>query len=628
MGIFNYKNFSSKQSAEMVLESSKMAIYSNAASFFGFPGAKILNWAGKLLGNLPANKYDISIPEGWRELAPQELGLPASAVDRKGYYTFDSPAIGKAPNGFGPQTKILGKFENGQLTKVSVAIAGTNDILDVADYFHINNSAVVPPLEKLLTTVKDYVLKHNLTSEDVIITGYSLGGALTNLVAKNSEVLSDGFFNEANYFAYASPYVYDNADKILNIGFENDAVYRFLGEEASLKESFANARPGAINPDKTFGSSIDNMILFGKTYASIFWNEKSASIFSRIQGWKAHGQAVRSDAMKRIIESKFYDYMDKDSRIIIDQLDILKRWNTWVQDKTSVKHQDHGVPAFIIGNSHSNMLKGGRGGDYLEGLDGNDRLQPGKGADRVDGGQGWDNLVLEGRATDWSAYRLSDGTLFMYAKDKSGMKQVENVERVEFTSEIMTWSRPYSVEADGIYDHRFLIKSWNKNTIRYSEHQEGTYGDDVLVGTALFGKAGNDKLTAKAYRGSLLHGGEGDDILIGGRGSDEIYGAEGNDVIYASGGTDILYGGVGNDTFIFNKINRGRTTIKDFNDYAGDNDKLLFTKSLFKSADDVLSSMKQVGKDVHLYKYGAKGISVVFEHVSLDEFNHSNIGII
>lgn len=621
MAMFKYKQYNSIEAAHLVIESSKLAIYANAASFMGFPGAKILNWFNNIGGNLPANKYTIGPPSEWRELTPAELHLPNSSLDRKGYYTFNSPVLGQAPNGTGPQAKIFGKVENGKITKVALSIAGTNDLLDIADYFHLNNGKVVPPLEPLLNVVKNYALEHGLKASDVTVTGYSLGAALTNLVAKYSDSLSGGFYKDANFFAFASPYIYDDAKMILNVGYENDAVYRYLGNEATLKDSFNATGKWFSNPDKGFTSTMDNMILFDKHYASIFYNPNKASIFNK-NYWSAHRRGLQSDAYERILKSKFYEYTDPDSKVVIDQLAWSRRWNTWVKDKSLTKSKG----AFIFGNEHNNMLEGSSGNDYIDAAGGNDKIRVGGGFDRVDGGWGVDRLVLKGKLSDWSTYRLSDGSVIFHAKNKmGGIIQAENVEKVQFESEGFSNLRPYDINYNGLHENRYLIK-WRNKDYGYNKHTEGTDGDDVMHGhgQVMFGKGGNDKLTANQW-GSFLHGGTGHDTLKGGRGDDEIVGAEGNDIFIASGGRDYLYGGVGNDLFVFEHKIRTTTIIRDFNAYAGDQDRLLFSDEIFGSVREVIGSMRQLGNDVRLYK---DGVSVVLENTHIHDFDNMNIGII
>ncbi|MCC6597907.1 MAG: type I secretion C-terminal target domain-containing protein, partial [Alphaproteobacteria bacterium] len=62
----------------------------------------------------------------------------------------------------------------------------------------------------------------------------------------------------------------------------------------------------------------------------------------------------------------------------------------------------------------------------------------------------------------------------------------------------------------------------------------------------------------------------GDDVIHGGAGNDVIFGQEGDDRISGGAGNDVLYGGSGSDTFIFEALNQGVDTIKDFKLSEGD----------------------------------------------------------
>lgn len=620
MGFFDYKGFDKNTSAELVMNSSKLAIYTNAAYFFGFPGAKILNTFGDS-SSLP-NKVDISIPKNWREIEPHELGLPASSKDKFGYYTFDSPVFGNPKLTGGPQAKIFGEFIDGKLTKVCMSWCGTNDLLDIADYFHLNSGAVVPPMEPLLNSLKDYSIQNGLTGEDVLVTGYSLGGGLTNLMAKYRETLSDGFYKDSNYFGHASPYIYNNPDVIFNMGYENDAVYRILGDKASFQESYADANYSFVNPDKEYDSTIDNVILFDSAYASPFWSKKLVSLLNKSSGWKAHGNGVRTDALNRILDSEFYDSLDKDSAIIIDNLKAIQRWNTWVKDKTE---NDVGRPVFIIGNHHNNLLEGGKGSDYIEGKQGNDKIRTGYGFDTVDGGEGIDTLVLMGTKDNWDAYRLNDGSLFMHNKAKLGLVHSMNVEKVSFAGEFASLMRPYDITENELVDNRYPILKFKNKNVSYKEALEGTNEGEYLRGDVVFGKDGNDEIYAGNGKTSLLHGGKGNDIIVGAYSDDELYGAEGNDELFGGAGTDVLYGGVGDDVFIFTKQSTGLTIITDFNAYSGDNDLLSFSGKAFGSANEVLDASYQDGKDLFIHK---NDMTIVLQNVLLSELSNRNIEII
>lgn len=624
MGFFDYKNFDKQTATTLASDSAKLAIYTNAAYFMGLPGAKILNFLGSISGYYYANKINIAPPKTWREIMPHELGLPKSSQDKFGYYTFASPVWGKLSIAGGPQAKIFGKFDaQGKLTQVSMAWSGTNDLLDIADYFHINSGKVVPPMEPLLNTLKQYAISHGLSGKDVLVTGYSLGGGLTNLMAKYREVLADGFYRDANYFGYASPYIYDNAAIIFNMGFENDAVFRILGNKNSFNEALNDLVGFLVNPDKNFNSATDNLVSFNNNYASLIWSQKLVSILNRpLGGWAAHADGVRSDVIDRIIDSVFYDYMHKDSPIVVDHLSALNRWHTWVKDKPQQKMQA-GRSVFVLGNENNNLLEGGKGHDYIEARGGNDKIKTGYGADRIDGGSGVDTVILEGSREKWDFYRLNDGTLFAHSNEKTGLKQLTNVEKIAFSKEWRSLISAYEIKDQHLEDHRYLIKWRNKN-IDYQTKSEGSEGDDILTGQIVFGKAGNDQLYAHT-RGSILHGGEGDDILIGKNGGDELYGAEGNDYLFAGAGQNLVYGGVGHDIFAFNSQSKGRTIIRDFNAYSGDNDKLLFTKTLFSDEKDLFGAMKQTGKDVTIT---VKDVSVIIQNTLLNELDYGNVGVL
>lgn len=623
MGMFDYKNYSAQQSIELMHTSHKLAVYTNAASFMYMPGDKFYNFMGNLLGGWYANPIDISMPKGWRELTPAELKLPNSSKDFLGYYTIKSPVTGlQSFAGMGQQAKIFGEFDTqGKLTRVSMTFAGTNDLLDIADYFKLNEGTIAPNFNPLLVALKDFAIAHGLSGQDVIVTGYSLGGGLTNIMAKYRETLADGFFNDSTYIGHASPLVYDNPDVILNMGFENDAVYRILSNAPTFKDAVKEMGFLLSNPDKDFSSTIDNVVLFTDKYASFLWDISpiKTSIINKAQGWSAHSGGILSDAIERIAQSAFYDLTDKDSRVVIDQLTAMNRLFSWVKDKG--KDADK-TPSFILGNQHNNLLQGNKQGDYIEGLGGNDRIKTGEGVDRVDGGTGVDTVIVDGRSSDWLNYRLSDGTLFMQARAGNGIKQLENVEKITFSQEHFSQLRPYDVTDDGLQSNRYLIK-WRNQEISYREHTEGTHGNDKLSGLAVFGMDGNDTLTATNKRqGSLLHGGEGHDHLIGKKGGDLLYGAEGNDFLNGGAGTNHLYGGVGDDVFFFDKNNQGVSFVRDFNRYSGDQDILLFAKDLFSTSQQLASSAKQVGNNVHVYK---DKVSVVIQNSTLDEVLNNSI---
>lgn len=596
MGMFDYKSYSAEQSVELLSTAYRLSVYSSVSGALGLPSEQIIQWLGDnfLSSGLYANNVQVLLPSGWAEITPQTLGLPSSAVDAFGYYSIPSPLTGNTAGG--PQAKILGEYDaNGELSRLSVSFAGTNSLVDVVDYFQLNSGELAAYMESLLVAVRDFALSQGLSAQDVVVTGYSLGGAMANLMAEYRDSLAGGFFAEANYIGCASPLICSDAGVVLNYGYENDVVHRAVGDAATVGEAIANSDPGLVNPDRMYDASLDNIVLFDDAYASALWPAPAFSILNPLS-WVAHVDGLLSDGYLRIANNPFYEFMERDSTTIVANLSALTRWSTWVQDKATTTSDHYGTSAFIIGSQYDDLLQGGTAGDYLYGGAGNDTLRTGAGADRLDGGAGTDNVRLEGSKNDWDVFRLSDGTLFFNAHNGSGLKQVENVEQVSFDNEWLSWTRPYEVTSTGLTDNRFLISWWNSN-IGYQKATEGTNSADQLSGKTVFGKDGNDVLSALSG-GSLLHGGEGNDILKGNSGSDALYGAEGRDVLYASRGYDQLYGGLGDDLFVFNSASANNTHIMDFNRAVGDEDGFGFAKTLFASVDALDSAMHQSGADV------------------------------
>ncbi|XXQ68818.1 calcium-binding protein [Neisseriaceae bacterium B1] len=569
MPAFDYQHYTTEQAAELAQTSYKLATYANISPKLI---RESFNLIGKLGGTYFANDIHARLPAGWRDIQPQELGLPEKSVDFLGFYTIVSPRTGQVRLGLGPQAKIFGQFdETGKLVRLALSFSGTNDLLDVADYGQIQTGEIVANFTPLLQPIQEYARKNGLKSQNIIITGYSLGGAYTNMLAQQSQHMAHGYFQAVNYIAHASPYIYD-APSVLNIGFENDVVYRILGNEKSLNDSIRAGKKGWGNPDKTFANSVGNMVLFNDTYASPLWQISPFSIANIPFGWLAHIDGLTSDAIARITQSPFYRYTSRDSTIIVDNLSALTRRHTWVHDQASPTSNHANTPAFIIGNTRDNLLQGGEQGDYIDGGAGDDTIQTDIGADRIDGGSGADTVLLDGNSSEWRIYRTENGDIFAHAVNGSGIKQLNQIEYIQFKNQKQTK----------------LDLSDNSQTIAIKSFSDSLKSNDWSANPILIGDGQNNLLNSDVS-GSLIYGGEGNDIIRGNAGNDELYGAEGDDVLHITDGNDILFGGVGNDRFVFHLSSSGQSQIRDFNQYAGDNDRLIFQKNVFEDEIDVLA---------------------------------------
>jgi len=196
--------------------------------------------------------------------------------------------------------------------------------------------------------------------------------------------------------AYASP-TQSAGDKVLNIGYENDPVFRALdGSSFNLSSLGVHDTPHA--------STTDNIVSFNDHYASTLWNVMPFSIV-KLPTWISHLPTGYGDGMTRILESGFYEQMTRDSTVIVANLSDPARANTWVQDLNR-NAEPHKGDTFIIGSDGNDLIQGGKGADFIEGGKGNDTIRDNSGHntflfsghfgnDRVIGYQPTDKLVFK-----------------------------------------------------------------------------------------------------------------------------------------------------------------------------------------------------------------------------------------
>lgn len=597
MGMFDYKDYSSEAAAQLIDDAHRLSAFTNAHNFFGLPGSDLLNLLGDITGNLLPNETKVGIPEGWRELTPTDLGVSTDLVDRSGYFSIESFYTGTAVEG--PQAKIFAQYDQaGNICKVNLNFCGTNNITDVIDYLNLNSREGVELLEPILQIVKDFTLANGLVGSDVLISGFSLGAGVTNVMAEERLNLAEGFFTDSDYMAFEVPKIYDNSDVVLNFGYENDVVHRIAGDADSFLAAVQEADFGFVNPDRNFESSSDNIVLFNDVYASAIWEASPFSLLNIPVGWFAHVNAVTTDAITRIKDSTFYEYTQKDSSVVVADLTGFTRSTTWVRDKAAHTSDHYNESAFLIGTAHDDLIAGGSNFDYIDAGFGNDTIKVGLGVDHVDGNEGWDEIRVEGRGSDWDVYKMQDDTLFFIAKDGADLVEADQVETVSFDGEILSHHNNYRITDQGLVDHRPLMKWLDNGDKSFLDHVEGHQGDDELTGSVIFARAGDDVLHG-LISDDVLHGGIGNDTLMGEAGNDRLYGAEGDDILVGGSGNDTLIGGIGNDVFVIDKLS-GSDVIVDFNNDTGYQDTIQFSSELFADAAAVQASTTQAGRDVHI----------------------------
>ncbi len=358
MGVFNLAGLNPNQSKSVVADSLALMMYSyhNIDDGFsvgyganGFGTGLPLTLLTALFGNDKSQGIFAGIP--WN---PDSEKAALEEVNRAGWYVIDAETLGYEgitdhrgtyygeQNGYGSaQAEVLGKYDdNGKLIEIGIAFRGTSgpresiiidtlgdlalDLLaafgseDYCDNFTLN------AFGNLLSNVAKFASQHGLTGDNVVISGHSLGGLAVNSTAALSDSQWNGFFSNSHYVAYASPSQYEEGGKVLNIGFENDPVYRALnGDDFELSSLFVH--------DAAHESTTDNIVNFNDYHASGLWNALPFSILN-IPSWISHLPFFYQDIMARILTSDFYNCTNRDSTIIVSSLSDATRGSTWVED--------------------------------------------------------------------------------------------------------------------------------------------------------------------------------------------------------------------------------------------------------------------------------------------------------
>jgi hypothetical protein len=256
-----------------------------------------------------------------------------------------------------------------------VAFRGTDGLSDTLHYPELLTGTYIHHYDPLL-----YALSANAPSGAAFaFTGVSLGGGATNLLADIASEAFGGRFAAATFVGFASPII-STAAGILNLGFENDPVYK------------------AVNGYADFPSSLDNLVLATSEYMTGNYDGYLPL------DYYAHSSALGFEALSRLSQSVFYDVMASDSVVIFDA-------NAgFVQD---VMPGRENTGAFYLGENIADSIAGRNGNDFLEGFGGNDTLNGGAGDDALAGGAGAD-VLIGGPGADRYVFdmaALSDGSV-------------------------------------------------------------------------------------------------------------------------------------------------------------------------------------------------------------------------
>ncbi|CAI0911471.1 MULTISPECIES: polyurethane esterase [Serratia] len=611
MGIFNYQDRDEAESKALFSDAMAIATYAyhNIDNGFdqgyhqtGFGLGLPLTLVTALIGSTQSQGGLPGIPwnpdseqaalaavnkAGWSVIGAEQLGY-GGKTDARGTYYGETLGYTTA------QAEVLGKYDgDGNLTAIGISFRGTsgpresliadtigdviNDLLAGFGPDGYADNYTLKAFGNLLGDVATFARANGLSGDDVLISGHSLGGLAVNSMAALSDANWGGFYSQSSYVAFASPTQYETGGKVINIGYENDPVFRAL-DGTTLTPASLGVH------DAPQDSATNNIVNFNDHYASAAWNLLPFSILN-VPTWLSHLPFFYQDGLMRVLNSEFYSLTEKDSTIVVSNLSDVTRGNTWVEDLNR-NAETHSGPTFIIGSDGNDLIKGGTGNDYLEGRDGNDIFRDGGGYNIVSGGKG-DN-VLDTRQALKNTEVAYDGDRLYLRDAKGGITLADDIGTLR--SKETSW-----LVLSKEVDHRVTdagLKS-DAGLKAYAASTNGGAGDDLLRakdGDAwLFGKDGNDQLIGHAGGNLTFVGGSGDDVL-------------------SSAG--------GNNTFLFSG-DFGSDRLVNF----GASDKLVFIGTEGASSD-IGDYVSQRDNDLVL-AFGASQVTLV--GVALDHFNADQV---
>jgi hypothetical protein len=244
-----------------------------------------------------------------------------------------------------------------------VAFRGTDSQNDILHYPELLTGSYIHHYDPLLNRLSAIAL----SGAEFAFTGASLGGGATNLMAGIAGSAFGGAFAAATFVAFASPNI-STAAGILNVGFENDPVYKALN-------GYANSL-----------SSLDHLVLATSQYMAGNYDG-----FHPLDDY-AHSFAFVFQAISRLEKSIFYEAMTPDSVVIFDANHGLVQDITPGRENTGAFYLGQNVADIIAGRNGNDFLEGLGGNDTLTGAGGNDALAGGAGNDRLNGGDGRDRI--------------------------------------------------------------------------------------------------------------------------------------------------------------------------------------------------------------------------------------------
>lgn len=345
---------------------------------------------------------------GWRVLSAAELGYTPARVDEYGTFFGEQAGFGAA------EADVLAKYNaDGSLAKIGVVFRGTtgprdgilaDTVLDVINYttfFQPGSNYTLNAFSGLLSKVAQFARAHDLGGDKVLFTGHSLGGAAVNVLAEAAGTFENGFFVPSDYIGFAAAKVAEGGAPLLSNGAQ---VYNYNHENDPVSSVMNDPIAHILGLDPAYRNTTNNLVIYNDLYDSPI--QLGGDFVLNPITWLAHLPGSYDRTLNTLSQSSYLNEMTRDSVIIVSDLSDARRETTWVRDyQPLLNPTDHAFqPAYILGSTGNDLLRGGISHDTLEGFAGNDQLDGGWGNDRLDGGTG--NDILTG---GWGSDTLAGG---------------------------------------------------------------------------------------------------------------------------------------------------------------------------------------------------------------------------
>ena len=373
-----------------------------------------------------------AIPNGWSVLTPQQLGLPPQYWDGIYFSNHGASAI------------VLQ-----QGNSLVVSFRGTDSQEDFAYYPELLSGTYINHFQPLLAAIAAQAP----VDTHFYFTGMSLGGGAVNQMADIASYEYAGKFAAAEFVAFASPTI-SNANGILNLGFENDPIYKVL-------ENYSDGP-----------SSLDNLVLATADYMAGNYDGRQPL------DYYAHSSSAL-DVIGRLQESAFYDFMSPDSVMIFD---------AYSGPVTDVTPGRESTGVFYLGEPVADQIVGRAGDDFIEGLGGDDTLSGTAGNDHLDGGTGFDVALYSG---SWMSYAITwnDSTNWTVIDSRQyspeGLDNDSNIELLRFNDADVVLGYSAASASATVFDTAF-VQPWTYSVYGYDaqsrlDYTQVSYDDGSLV---------------------------------------------------------------------------------------------------------------------------------------------------